>query len=52
MKYFPCLLIFHKKKVNFAKNHFEYEPINLLGCLSLQETVRQEVVQVIVQHDV
>lgn len=38
MKYFPCLLIFHKKKVNFAKNHFKYEPINLLGCLSLQGT--------------
>lgn len=36
MKYFPCLLIFHKKKVNFAKNHFKYELINLPGCLSLQ----------------
>ena len=38
MKYFPCLLIFHKKKVNFEENHFKCEPINLLGCLSLQGT--------------
>ena len=38
MKYFPCLLIFHKKKVNFEENHFKCEPINPPGCLSLQGT--------------
>ena len=38
MKYFPCLLIFHKKKVNFEENHFKCEPINPPGSLSLQGT--------------
>lgn len=36
MKDFPCLFIYHKKKVNFEENHFKCEPINPPGCLSLQ----------------
>ena len=38
MKDFPCLFIYHKKKVNFEENHFKCEPINPPGCLSLQGT--------------
>jgi hypothetical protein len=31
MKDFPCLFIYHKKKVNFEENHFKCEPINPSG---------------------
>ena len=43
MKDFPCLFIYHKKKVNFEENHFKCEPINPPGCLSLQGIIKKVV---------